>query len=42
MIPNPKTAIVLPAYNAEKTLYKTLADIPYEYVDFLVLVDVVG
>lgn len=39
MIPKPKTAIVLPAYNAEKTLYKTLADIPYEYVDFLILVD---
>lgn len=39
MIKNSKTAIVLPAYNAEKTLYKTLADIPYEYVNFLVLVD---
>jgi glycosyltransferase involved in cell wall biosynthesis len=39
MLKNPKTAIVLPAYNAEKTLYKTLADIPYEYVGFLVLAD---
>lgn len=39
MIKNNKIAIILPAYNAEKTLYKTLADIPYEYVDFLVLVD---
>lgn len=39
MIKNTKIAIVLPAYNAEKTLYQTLFEIPYEYVDFLVLVD---
>ncbi len=31
--------IVLPAYNAEKTLYQTLADIPIELVDYLILVD---
>ena len=34
MIRKLKTSIILPAYIAEKTLHKTLADTPYEYVDF--------
>lgn len=29
----------MPAYNAEKTLEKTIEDIPYEYVDEILLVD---
>ena len=35
----PKVMIVLPAYNAEKTLQQTLADIPAEYRDNVILVD---
>lgn len=35
----PKVMIVLPAYNAEKTLEKTLADIPPEYCAGVILVD---
>lgn len=34
-----KTVVVLPAYNASKTLEKTLRDIPHEYVDEIILVD---
>jgi len=34
-----KTIVVLPAYNAEATLEKTIADIPLEFVDELILVD---
>lgn len=36
---NLKTIVVLPAYNAETTLEKTIADIPAESVDEIVLVD---
>ena len=35
----PKVIAVLPAYNAEKTLRQTLADIPRDTVDDIVLVD---
>ena len=35
----PKTIVVLPAYNAAKTLTKTINDIPREYVDEIILVD---
>lgn len=38
-INNPKTVVVLPAYFAEKTLEKTIADIPRDYVDEILLVD---
>lgn len=37
--PNKKIIAVLPAYNAEKTLQKTVADIPRDWVDEIVLVD---
>lgn len=39
MINNNKIVIVLPAYNAEKTLAMTYAEIPFEIVDDVVLVD---
>jgi len=35
----PKVVIVLPAYNAEKTLQKTVADIPHGVADEIILVD---
>ncbi|MCG3176726.1 MAG: Ubiquinone biosynthesis O-methyltransferase [Candidatus Omnitrophica bacterium] len=35
----PKVIAVLPAYNAERTLERTVADIPREVVDQIVLVD---
>lgn len=35
----PKTIVVLPAYNAEETLKKTVADIPKNIVDEIILVD---
>jgi len=34
-----KTIVVMPAYNAEMTLADTIADIPLDYVDELILVD---
>jgi len=34
-----KTVVVLPAYNAEKTLQRTLEDIPKDKVDDIILVD---
>jgi len=34
-----KVIVVMPAYNAEKTLGRTLADIPREWVDEIILVD---
>jgi glycosyltransferase involved in cell wall biosynthesis len=34
-----KVVVVMPAYNAEKTLERTLADIPREWVDEILLVD---
>ncbi|KMQ52032.1 Glycosyl transferase, group 2 family protein [Chitinispirillum alkaliphilum] len=39
MINNQKIAVVLPAYNAEKTLEKTYNEIPFDIVDFVILVD---
>ncbi len=39
MILGKKLVVVLPAYNAEKTLAKTYAEIPFEIVDEVVLVD---
>lgn len=39
MINNNKIVIVLPAYNAEKTLAMTYAEIPFDIVDEVVLVD---
>src|ERR1700739_5142019 len=39
MILGKKLVIVLPAYNAELTLRKTYAEIPFEIVDEVVLVD---
>ena len=38
-IDEPKIFIVLPAYNAEKTLLRTLAEIPVEYRQNIILVD---
>ena len=34
-----KTIVVMPAYNAEATLEKTISDIPFDHVDELILVD---
>ncbi len=34
-----KVVVVMPAYNAERTLERTLADIPHEWVDEIILVD---
>jgi len=39
MIYNKKIVIVLPAFNAEKTLKKTFREIPFEIVDDIILVD---
>ncbi|MCU0436949.1 MAG: glycosyltransferase family 2 protein [Raineya sp.] len=39
MYQNKKVIIVLPAYNAAKTLEQTYREIPFEYVDEVVLVD---
>jgi glycosyltransferase involved in cell wall biosynthesis len=39
MIEDKKIIVVLPAYNAEKTLLKTLKEIPSEIVDEIILVD---
>jgi glycosyltransferase involved in cell wall biosynthesis len=39
MINNKKIAIVLPAYNAAKTLRKTYNEIPHDVVDFIILTD---
>lgn len=36
---NPKTIVVLPAYNAAKTLERTVADLPREWTDEIILVD---
>lgn len=38
-MPEPKIYIVLPAYNAEKTLARTLDEIPSEYCQNIILVD---
>ncbi|NLE07328.1 MAG: glycosyltransferase family 2 protein [Parcubacteria group bacterium] len=34
-----KVVVVMPAYNAEATLEKTFRDIPFDYVDEIILVD---
>jgi glycosyltransferase involved in cell wall biosynthesis len=39
MIGNKKIAVVLPAYNASKTLEKTFVEIPFDIVDEVILVD---
>ncbi len=39
MLNNKKIVVVMPAYNAEKTLKKTYDEIPFEIVDDVVLVD---
>ena len=39
MILNKKLVIVMPAYNAEKTLEKTYAEIPFDIVDEVILTD---
>lgn len=39
MILNKKIIVVLPAYNAEKTLVKTYNEIPFDIVDEIILVD---
>lgn len=39
MIFGKKICIVMPAYNAEKTLRQTVAEIPGEYIDDIILVD---
>lgn len=39
MIDNKKIVVVLPAYNAAKTLAKTYSEIPFDIVDEVILVD---
>lgn len=39
MIKNKKVVVVMPAYNAEKTLKKTYDEIPFDIVDEVILVD---
>ena len=39
MIRDESIAVVMPAYNAEKTLKKTFSDIPLDIVDHIILVD---
>lgn len=39
MIQGKKLIVVMPAYNAEKTLRQTYSEIPHEYVDEVILVD---
>lgn len=39
MIKNKRIVVVLPAFNAEKTLLATLNDIPFDIVDDIILVD---
>jgi glycosyltransferase involved in cell wall biosynthesis len=34
-----KLVVVMPAYNAEKTLRQTFAELPHEYIDEIILVD---
>jgi glycosyltransferase involved in cell wall biosynthesis len=37
--PRPKVCVVMPAYNAERTLERTYRDVPLDWVDDIVLVD---
>jgi len=39
MVNGKKVVVVMPAYNAEKTLEKTYSEIPFEVVDDVILVD---
>ena len=39
MIFGKKICVVMPAYNAEKTLLQTVTEIPKEYIDDIILVD---
>ena len=39
MINNKKIIVVMPAYNAVKTLEKTYCDLPFDIVDEVILVD---
>ncbi len=39
MIYDKKIAVVMPAYNAEKTLEKTYREIPFDIVDYVILTD---
>jgi glycosyltransferase involved in cell wall biosynthesis len=39
MLNGKKIVVVMPAYNAEKTLEKTYKEIPFEFVDEVILVD---
>ena len=39
MIENKRVTVVLPAYNAEKTLEQTYREIPFDIVDHVILVD---
>jgi glycosyltransferase involved in cell wall biosynthesis len=39
MILGKKLVVVMPAYNAEKTLRQTFAELPHDYVDDVILVD---
>ncbi len=39
MLDEPRVVIVMPAYNAARTLERTYADIPYDLVDHVILVD---
>jgi glycosyltransferase involved in cell wall biosynthesis len=38
-VTRPRVAVVMPAYNAERTLERTFADIPKDVVDDIILVD---
>ena len=39
MIHGKKLVVVMPAYNAEKTLRRTFHELPHEYIDDIILVD---
>jgi glycosyltransferase involved in cell wall biosynthesis len=39
MIQGKKVIVVMPAYNAEKTLRNTFSEIPFDIVDEVILVD---
>ena len=39
MLQGKKIVVVLPAYNASKTLRRTVEEIPFDIVDEIVLVD---
>lgn len=39
MVSRQKVVVVMPAYNAEKTLHMTYADLPHDIVDLVIVVD---